>query len=105
MSGGHIRNRGRHFLEEELNRHVENPTQIEKSVRPDPVCSIRTLGAAITLNVLPPLFAMTSIPISVLEVVPGIRSRNIEALSACGLAIACAAILRSQEFMLRRMSG
>ena len=105
MSGGHIRNRGRHFLEEELNRRVENPRQIEKSVRPDSVCSIRTLGAAITLNVLPPLFAIASIPISLLEVVPGIRSRNIEALSAGGLAIACAAILWSQEFVLRRMPG
>lgn len=105
MSGGHIRNRGRHFLEEELNRRVENPRQIEKSVRPDSVCSIRTLGAAITLNVLPPLFAIASIPISLLEVVPGIRSRNIEALSAGGLAIACAAILWSQEFVFRRMPG
>ena len=57
MSGRHIRNRGRHFLEEEFDQHVENPKQIEKSVRPDSVCSIRTLGAAITLNVLPPLFA------------------------------------------------
>lgn len=44
MSGGHIRNRGRHFLEEELNRHVENPRQIEKSVRTDSLCSIRTLA-------------------------------------------------------------
>lgn len=36
MSGGHIRNCGRHFLEEEHDRHVENSRQIEKSVRPDP---------------------------------------------------------------------
>ncbi len=66
---------------------------------------IGALGAVIILNVLPPLFAIASIPISVLEVVPGIRSRTIEALSAGGLAIACAAILWSQAFALRRMPG
>ncbi len=66
---------------------------------------IGTLGAVITLNVLPRLFATASIPISVLGAVPGIRSRNIEALSAGGLAIACVAILWSQEFVLRRMPG
>ncbi len=37
MSGGHIRNLGRHFLEEELDRHVEYPRQIEKPARPNPV--------------------------------------------------------------------
>ena len=66
---------------------------------------IGTLGAAIALNVLPPLFATASIPISVLGTVLGIRSWNVEALSAGGLSIACAAVLRFQEFVLRRMSG
>ena len=53
---------------------------------------IGALGAALSLNLLAPLFAPASIPISVLGIVLGLRSRNLEAVLAGGLAIACAMV-------------
>ncbi len=57
-------------------------------------------GAAIALNALAPLFATASIPISVLGVVLGLRSRCFEAAATGCLAIAgaMAALLYSDIF-------
>ncbi len=51
---------------------------------------IGALGAAIALNAFSPLFATASIPIRVLGVVLGLRSRCFVAAAAGCLAIACA---------------
>ena len=61
---------------------------------------IGALGAAIALNAFAPLFATASIPISVLGVVLGLRSRCFEAAAAGCLAIVCAmaALLNSEIF-------
>ena len=63
---------------------------------------IGALGAAIALNALAPLFATASIPISVLGVVLGLRSRCFEAAAAGCLAIAgaMAALLYSEIFWI-----
>ena len=63
---------------------------------------IGALGAAIALNALAPLFATASIPISVLGVVLGLRSRCLEAVAAGCLAIVCAmaALLYSEIFWI-----
>jgi len=63
---------------------------------------IGALGAAIALNALAPLFATASIPISVLGVVLGLRSRRFEAVAAGCLAIVCAmaALLYSDAFWI-----
>jgi hypothetical protein len=63
---------------------------------------IGALGAALSLNLMAPLFAPAIIPISVLGVVLGLRSRNLEAVLAGGLAIVCAmvALLNSDLFWL-----
>ena len=63
---------------------------------------IGALGAAIALNAFAPLFATASIPISVLGVVLGLRSRNFEALAVGGLAIiyAVVALLNSDLFWI-----
>ncbi len=62
---------------------------------------IGALGAAIALNAFAPLFATASIPISVLGVVLGLRSRCFEAAAGC-LAIVCAmaALLNSEIFWI-----
>ncbi len=59
---------------------------------------IGALGAAIALNAFAALFATASIPISVLGVVLGLRSRCFEAAAAGCLAIVCAmaALLNSE---------
>jgi hypothetical protein len=64
--------------------------------------TIGALGAAIALNAFAPLFATASIPISVLGVVLGLRSRTFEAVAAGGLAIICAmvALLYSDLFWI-----
>ncbi len=61
---------------------------------------IGALGAAIALNAFALLFATASIPISVLGVVLGLRSRSFEAAAVGCLAIACAvaALLNSEIF-------
>ncbi len=61
---------------------------------------IGALGAAVALNVFAPLFAIASIPISVLAVVLGLRSRCFEAAATGCLAIvgAMAALLYSEVF-------
>ena len=63
---------------------------------------IGALGAALSLNLMAPLFAPASIPISVLGIMLGLRSRNLEAVLAGGLAIACAmvALMHSDPFWL-----
>ncbi len=63
---------------------------------------IGALGAAIALNAFAPLFATASIPISVLGVVLGLRSRCLEAAAAGCLAIVCAmaALLNSDIFWI-----
>ncbi len=63
---------------------------------------IGALGAAIALNAFAPLFATASIPISVLGVVLGLRSRCFEAAAVGCLAIACAvaALLNSGAFWI-----
>ena len=63
---------------------------------------IGALGAAIALNAVAPLLATASIPISVLGVVLGLRSRCFEAAAAGSLAIACAvaALLNSDIFWI-----
>ncbi len=63
---------------------------------------IGALGAALSLNLMAPLFAPASIPISVLGIVLGLRSRNLEAVLAGGLAIVCAmvALMHSDLFWL-----
>ncbi len=63
---------------------------------------IGALGAAIALNAFAPLFATASIPISVLGVVLGLRSRGFEAAAAGCLAIVCAmaALLNSEMFWM-----
>ena len=63
---------------------------------------IGALGAAIALNVLAPLFAPASIPISVLGIVLGVRSRCLEAIAIGALAIVCAmlALVNSVLFWL-----
>ena len=53
---------------------------------------IGALGAAVALNALAPLFATASIPISVLGVVLGLRSRCFEAAATGCLAIAGAVV-------------
>ncbi len=53
---------------------------------------IGALGAAIALNAFAPLFATASIPISVLGVVLGLRSRCFEAAAAGSLAIVGAVV-------------
>ncbi len=61
---------------------------------------IGALGAAIALHMLAPLFATASVPMSVLGLVLGLHNRNIEAIVAGGLAVACAvaALLSSDLF-------
>ncbi len=61
---------------------------------------IGALGAAIALNAFAPLFATASIPISVLGIVLGLRSRTLEAVAVGGLALICAmaALLNSDIF-------
>ena len=63
---------------------------------------IGALGAAIALNAFAPLFATASIPISVLGVVLGLRSRCFEAAAVGCLAIACAVapLLNSGAFWI-----
>ncbi len=63
---------------------------------------IGALGAAIALNAFAPLFATASIPISVLGVVLGLRSRCLEAAAAGCLAIVCAmaALLNAEMFWM-----
>lgn len=63
---------------------------------------IGALGAALALNVLAPLFAPASIPISVLGIVLGLHSRCLEAVGIGALAIVCAivALLNSEFFWL-----
>ncbi len=63
---------------------------------------IGALGAAIALNAFAPLFATASIPISVLGVVLGLRSRCFEAAATGCLAIVCAmvALLYSDIFWI-----
>ena len=63
---------------------------------------IGALGAAIALNAFAPLFATASIPISVLGVVLGLRSRCFEAAAAGCLAIVCAmaALLNLEMFWI-----
>ncbi len=63
---------------------------------------IGALGAALSLNLLAPFFAPASIPISVLGIVLGLRSRNLEAVLVGGLAIVCAmvALMHSDLFWL-----
>ncbi len=63
---------------------------------------IGALGAAIALNAFTPLFATASIPISVLGVVLGPRSRCFEAAATGCLAIVCAmvALLYSDIFWI-----
>ncbi len=63
---------------------------------------IGALGAAIALNAFAPLFATASIPISVLGVMLGRRSRCFEAAAAGCLAIVCAmaALLNSGIFWI-----
>ncbi len=53
---------------------------------------IGALGAAIALNAFAPLLATASIPISVLGVVLGLRSRCFEAAAVGCLPIACAVV-------------
>ncbi len=63
---------------------------------------IGALGAAIALNAFAPLFATASIPISVLGIVLGLRSRTLEAVAVGALALICAmaALLNSGVFWL-----
>ncbi len=63
---------------------------------------IGALGAAVALNMLAPLFAPASIPISVLGIVLGIHSRCLEAIAIGTLAIVCAmlALINSAIFWL-----
>ncbi len=63
---------------------------------------IGALGAAIALNAFAPLFATASIPISVLGVVLGHRSRCFGAAATGCLAIVCAvaALLNSDIFWI-----
>lgn len=63
---------------------------------------IGALGAALALNMLAPLFAPASIPIAVLGIVLGLRSRCLEAVGIGALAIACAvlALVNSEFFWL-----
>ena len=63
---------------------------------------IGALGAAIALNACAPLFATASIPISVLGIVLGLRSRTLEAVAVGALALigAMAALLSSGIFWL-----
>ncbi len=63
---------------------------------------IGALGAAIALNAFAPLFATASIPISVLGVVLGLRSRCFVAAATGCLAIVCAmvALLYSDIFWI-----
>ena len=66
------------------------------------VSIIGALGAAIALNAMAPLFATASIPISILGVVLGLRSRCFEAAATGCLAIAgaMAALLYSDIFWI-----
>ena len=63
---------------------------------------IGALGAAIALNMMTPLFAPASIPISVLGIVLGLRGRCLEAIAIGALAIVCAmlALVNSALFWL-----
>ena len=63
---------------------------------------IGALGAATALNILAPLFAPASIPISVLGLVLGLHSRCREAIAIGALAIVCAmlALIDSALFWL-----
>ncbi len=63
---------------------------------------IGALGAAIALNILAPLFAPASIPISLLGIVLGLHGRCLEAIAIGALAIVCAmlALINSALFWL-----
>ncbi len=63
---------------------------------------IGALGAAIALNMLAPLFAPASIPISVLGIVLGVHGRCLEAIAIGTLALVCAvlALINSALFWL-----
>lgn len=63
---------------------------------------IGALGAAIALNMMAPLFAPASIPISVLGIVLGVRGRCLEAVAIGALALVCAmlALINSALFWL-----
>ncbi len=60
------------------------------------------LGAALALNMLAPLFAPASIPVSVLGIVLGLHSRCLEAVAIGALAVVCAmlALINSALFWL-----
>ncbi|MHA1153018.1 MAG: hypothetical protein ACTSQ7_10205, partial [Alphaproteobacteria bacterium] len=63
---------------------------------------IGALGAAIALNMMAPLFAPASIPISVLGIVLGLHRRRLEAVAIGALALICAmlALVNSALFWL-----
>lgn len=51
---------------------------------------IGALGAALSVSIMAPLFALASIPASVLGIVLGIHNRCLEAIAIGALAIFCA---------------
>ncbi len=63
---------------------------------------IGALGAALALNMMAPLFAPASIPISVLGIALGLHGRCREAVAIGALALACAmlALLNSAPYWL-----